>query len=93
MSNVETGSQEIGIFSYEIVRLYPSMSLNNEKICHKLLKIEKHAVCEKTARLSTDWELSDLNSAFYKVLVPVTIFQFPDMRNENRLFYQIFQPS
>ena len=36
---------------------------------------------------------SDLNSAFYKVLVPVTIFQFPDMRNENRLFYQIFQPS
>ena len=27
---------------------------------------------------------SDLSSAFHKVLVPVKIFQFPDMRNENR---------
>ena len=52
------------------------MSLNNEKICHK--------VCEKTAVLRSG-NFSDLNSAFYKVLVPVKIFQFSDMRNENRV--------
>ena len=41
LSNVETGSQEIVIFSYVIVcLLHPSMSLNNEKICHKLVKIK-----------------------------------------------------
>ena len=40
LSNVETGSQELVIFSYVIVCHHPSMSLNNEKICHKLVKIK-----------------------------------------------------
>ena len=83
MSNVPTGSQEIVIFSYVIMCLHPSMSLNNEKI--KLLQIseDKIAVCEKTASLRSG-NFSDLNSAFCKVLVSIKIFQFPDMRNENR---------
>ena len=39
------------------------------------------AVCEKSAGLRRG-NFSDLNSACLKVLVPVQIFQFLDMRNE-----------
>ena len=42
------------------------------------------AVCEKTAGLRSG-NFSDLNSVFYKVIVSLKIFQFPDMRNENRV--------
>jgi hypothetical protein len=41
------------------------------------------AVCEKTAGLRCG-KFSDLNSACLKVLVPIKIFQFQDMLNENR---------
>ena len=37
LSDVETGSQELVISSSVIVCLHPSGSLNNEKICHKLV--------------------------------------------------------
>ena len=59
------------------------MSLSSEKICHKICE-DNIAACEKTAGLWSG-NFLDLNSAFYKVLVPVKIFQFPDMRNENRV--------
>ena len=52
--------------------LHSSVSLNNEKFEDKI------AVCEKTAGLCCG-NFSDLNSACLKVLVPVKIFQFPDM--------------
>jgi hypothetical protein len=44
---------------------------------------DKIAVCEKTAGLRCG-KFSDLNSACSKVLVPIKIFQFQDMLNENR---------
>ena len=44
---------------------------------------DKIAVCEKTARLRCR-KFSDLKSACSKVLVPIKIFQFQDMLNENR---------
>jgi hypothetical protein len=53
------------------VCLHPSVSLNNEKNCCEISE-DKIPVC------------SDLNSACSKVLVPVKIFQFQDMLNENR---------
>jgi hypothetical protein len=59
-----------------------SVSLNNEKIFCELSE-DKIAVCEKTAGLRSG-NFSDLNSACSKVLVPVKIFQFQDMGNENR---------
>ena len=62
--------------------LHPSVSLNNEKICYEISE-DKIAVCEKTAGLRCR-KFSDLNSACSKVLVPVKIFQFQDMLNENR---------
>jgi hypothetical protein len=64
------------------VCLHPSVSLNNEKICCEINE-DKIAVCEKTAGL---WcgKFSDSNSACSKVLVPIKIFQFLDMLNENR---------
>ena len=62
--------------------LHPSVSLNNEKICCEISE-DKIAVCEKTAGLRCG-KFSDLNSACSKVLVPVKIFQFQDMLNENR---------
>jgi hypothetical protein len=40
-------------------------------------------VCEKTAGLRCG-KFSDLSSAWSKVLVPIKIFQFQDMLNENR---------
>ncbi len=46
------------------------------------------AICEKTAGLRSG-NFSDLDSACLKVLVPVKIFQFQDMLNENR-FLGIF---
>jgi hypothetical protein len=58
------------------------MSLNNEKICCEISE-DKIAVCEKTAGLRCG-KFSDLNSACSKVLVPIKIFQFQDMLNENR---------
>ena len=61
---------------YAIVCLHPSVSLNNEKICCEI------AVCKKTAGLRCG-KFSDLNSACSKVLVPIKIFQFQDMLNEN----------
>jgi hypothetical protein len=64
------------------VCLHPSVSLNNEKICCEISE-DKIAVCEKTAGLRCG-KFSDLNSACSKVLVPVKIFQFQDMLNENR---------
>jgi hypothetical protein len=63
------------------VCLHPSVSLNNEKICCEISE-DKIAVCEKTAGLRCG-KFSDLNSACLKVLVPVKIFQFQDMLNEN----------
>ena len=40
LSDVETGSQELVILSYVIVCIHPSVSLNNEKNCHQLMKIK-----------------------------------------------------
>ena len=57
--------------------LHPSVSLNNE------ISEDKIAVCEKTAALRCG-KFSDLNSACSKVLLPIKIFQFQDMLNENR---------
>ena len=57
--------------------LHPSVSLNNE------ISEDKIAICEKTAGLRCG-KFSDLNSACSKVLVPIKIFQFQDMLNENR---------
>ena len=62
--------------------LHPSVSLNNDKICIEISEDKKHC-CETTARLRSG-NFSDLNSACSKVLVPVKIFQFHDMGNENR---------
>jgi hypothetical protein len=59
------------------VCLHPSVSLNNEKNCSEISE-DKIAVYEKTAGLR--WG----NSACSKVLVPIKIFQFQDMLNENR---------
>jgi hypothetical protein len=70
------------------VCLHPSVSLNNEKICCEISE-DKMAVCEKTADLRCG-KFSDLNSACSKVLVPIKIFQFQDMLNENR-FLGTFQ--
>ena len=56
LSNVETGSQEFVILSYVIVYRHPSVSSNNEKICHKISE-DKIADCEKTACLYTEREL------------------------------------
>ena len=53
---------------------HTSVSLNNEKNCCAISE-DKIAVCEKTAGLG-DGNFSDLNSACWKVLVPVKIFQF-----------------
>ena len=47
-----------------------------------------NAICEKTAGLRSG-NFLDLDSACLKVLVPVKIFQFHDMLNENR-FLGIF---
>jgi hypothetical protein len=65
-----------------IVCRHRSVSLNNEKICREISK-GKIAVSEKTEGLRSG-NFSDLNSACSKVLVPVRIFQFQDMGNENR---------
>ena len=78
---METGSQELVILSYGIMCFHPSMSLNNEKFFCKNSG-DKIAVCERTAgQLSR--KFSDLNPACKKALVPVKIFQFQDMCNEN----------
>ena len=61
---------------------HPSVSLNNDKICCAIIE-DKIAVCEKTAGLRSG-NFSDLDSACQKVVVPVKIFQFQDMLNENR---------
>ena len=61
--------------------LHPSVSLNNEKNCCEISE-DKIAVCEKTACLRCG-KFSDLNSACSKVLVPIKIFQFQEMLNEN----------
>jgi hypothetical protein len=65
------------------VCLHPSVSLNNEKICREISE-DKIAVCEKTAGSLRCGNFSDLNSACSKVLVPIKIFQFQDILNENR---------
>ena len=57
---------DIGILSNIIVYLHLSVSLNNEKICHKTCE-DKIAVCEKTAGLRSG-NFSGLNSACLKVL-------------------------
>jgi hypothetical protein len=64
------------------VCLHPSVSLNNEKICCEISE-DKIAVCGKTTGLRYG-KFSDLKSACSKVLVPIKIFQFQDMLNENR---------
>jgi hypothetical protein len=64
------------------VFIHASVSLNNEKICCEISE-DKIAVCEKTADLRCG-KFSDSNSACSKVLVPIKIFQFQDMLNENR---------
>ena len=74
--------KKLVILSYAIVCFHPSVSLNNEKICCATSE-NKIAVCEKTAGLGSG-NFSDLNSACQKVVVPVKIFQFQDMLNENR---------
>ena len=58
------------------VCLHPSVSFSNDKICREFSE-HKIAVCEKTAVYGV--EMTDLNSACLKVLVPVEIFQFSDM--------------
>ena len=69
--------------------LHPSVSLNNEKSCHGVSE-DKIAVCEKTAGLGNG-NSSDLDSACFKLLVPVVkIFQIQDMLNEN-LFLDTFR--
>ena len=57
------------------------MLFNNEKFVIKFVKIKQLSVKKKTAGLRCG-NFSDLNSACLKVLVPIKIFQFPDMRNE-----------
>jgi hypothetical protein len=52
------------------------------KNCREI-RDDKIAVCEKSAGLRSG-NFSDLNTACSKVLVPVKIFQFQDMLNENR---------
>ena len=42
--NVETDSQELVILSYATVCPHPSVSLNNEKKCHALVKIKQQFV-------------------------------------------------
>ena len=79
--NVETGSKKLAILSCAIVCFHPSVSLNNKKIVVKLSE-DKIADCEKIAGLRSGI-FSDLNSTCQKVLVPVEIFQFQDMLNEN----------
>jgi TRAP-type uncharacterized transport system substrate-binding protein len=64
------------------VCLHPSVSLNNKKNCCEISE-DKIAVCEKTAGLRCG-KFSDLNSACSIVLVPIKVFQFQDMLNENR---------
>ena len=64
--------------------LHPCVSLNNEKNYHEISE-HKIAVCEKTAGLRSG-NSSDLDSACFKVLVPVQIFQFSDMHNETELY-------
>ena len=78
---METGSKKLVILSYAIVCFHPSVSLTNEKICCAISE-DKIAICEKTAGLGSG-NFSDLNSACQKVVVPVKIFQFQDMINEN----------
>jgi hypothetical protein len=58
------------------------VSLNNDRICCEISE-DKIAVCKKIAGLRSG-NFSDLTSACSKVLVPVKIFQFGDMGNENR---------
>ena len=55
---------------------------NNENFFCEISE-DKIAVCEKTAGLRCG-KFSDLNSACSKVLVPIKMFQFQDMLNENR---------
>ena len=87
---METGSHELAILSYATVCLLPSVSLNNDKICHEFSE-HKIAVCEKTAGLQSGNYL-DLNSACLKVLVPIEIFQFLDMHYETQqMLYKKFQ--
>jgi hypothetical protein len=62
--------------------------LNKEKVSREISE-NKIAVCEKTQGLRSG-NFSDLNSACSTVLVPVKIFQFQDMHNENR-FLGTFQ--
>jgi hypothetical protein len=61
-----------------------SVSLNNEKNCCEISE-DKIAFCEKTDGLRRG-KFSDSNSACLKVLVPVKIFQFPDMLNESERY-------
>ena len=81
---METGSHKLAILSYATVCLHPSVSLNNEKICREFSE-HKIAVREKTAGLRSG-NSSDLNSACFKVLVPVEIFQFSDMHYETERY-------
>ena len=53
-----------------------------KKKCREISE-DKTAVCEKTAGLRSG-NSSDLDSACLRVFVPVIIFQFKDMHNENR---------
>ena len=62
--------------------LHRSVSLNNKKNCRASSE-DKIAVCEKTAALRSG-NCSDLDSACFKVLITVKIFQIQDMLNENR---------
>jgi hypothetical protein len=54
-----------------------------KKFVVKFSSEDKIAVCEKTAGLRCG-KFLDLKSVCSKVLVPIKIFQFQDMLNENR---------
>ena len=72
---METGSQDLVILSHENATacLHPSVSLNNEKNCPPISE-DKTAISGKTAGQRCE-KSSDLNSACFKVLVPLKIFQ------------------
>jgi hypothetical protein len=65
--------------SDRIVCCHRSVLLNNEKICCEISE-------DKIAAGLRSGNFSDLNSACWKVLVPVKKFQFQDMTTFSRHF-------
>jgi hypothetical protein len=74
----------IGISDFELCnRVSLSIRVVEQWKNLSVITEDKIAVCEKTAGLRCG-KFSHLNSACSKVLVPIKIFQFQDMLNENR---------